>query len=98
MSKLVALHDRIVLKPIEETEKFIGGIIVPDAGKERSNFFEVIDVGPGRFNEFTGHRIPMEIMVGDTVVVPKAVVRQIMVDGIEYFVTREVEVEAILKD
>jgi chaperonin GroES len=98
MSHLSALHDRIILKQIEETEQFVGGIIIPDAGKERSNFFEVIEVGPGRFNEFTGNVIPMTLKVGDKVIVPKAVVRQVVVDGVEYFVTREVEVEAVLND
>lgn len=98
MSKLEALHDRIILKQIEEQEKFVGGIIIPDTGKERSNFFEVIAVGPGKFNEFTGNVIPMTISIGDKVVVPKGLVRQIMLDGIEYWVTREVEVEAVLKD
>lgn len=97
MSKLLALHDRIILKQIEETEKLIGGIVIPDTGRERSNFFEVVEVGPGRFNEYTGNLIPMTVTVGDHVVVPKGVVRQILVDGIEYYVTREVEVEALLK-
>lgn len=98
MSKLVATHDRIILKSIEAGEKMLGGIIIPDAGKERSNFFEVVDVGPGKINEFTGNRMEMSVMVGDIVAVPKGLVRQIMVDGDEYFVVREVEVEAILKD
>lgn len=98
MPNLIATHDRIILKNIESSEKVMGGIIIPDTGKERSNFFEVVDVGPGKINEFTGNRMEMTIFVGDIVAVPKGLVRQIMVEGDEYFVVREVEVEAILKD
>lgn len=98
MEVLEGLHDKIILKPIEQREQFVGGIVVPDAGRERSNFFEIVHVGPGKFNEFTNQLIPMQLKVGDKVVVPKAIARQVMLDGEEYYITREVEVEAILRE
>lgn len=98
MSKLKAFHDRIIMKQLEDQEKMLGGIIVPDTGKERSNFFEILEVGPGKYNEFTGILMPMQAKIGDKVVVPKALVRQVMVDGEEYWITREVEIEAIIID
>lgn len=96
MAHLLGAHDRIILKKVEDTEKMQGGIIIPDTGKERSNVFDVVEVGPGKINEFTNTRIPMDVKVGDRVVVPKAVVRQILIDNEEYWVTREVEVEAFI--
>ncbi len=98
MSKLIALHDRVILKQLEDQEKVVGGIIIPDTGKERSNFFEIIAVGPGKINEFTGTIMAMQSKIGDKVVVPKAVVRQILLDGDEYWVTREIEIEAVIND
>jgi chaperonin GroES len=92
MSKLVALHDKIVLKKIDSEDKMVGGIIIPDTGKEKSNYFEVVDAGPGMFNPHMGGLFPMEVKVGDVVVVQKSSVTQILVDGDEYFVCREVEI------
>jgi chaperonin GroES len=99
MSTLVALHDKVILQKIEEVaDQMIGGIIVPDTGKEKSNYFKVVSVGPGMYDPNTGKSFPMYTQEGDTVVVPKAVVTQIMVDGDEYYVCREVEILTIIKD
>lgn len=98
MSELKAVHDKVILKQVEDSTKTIGGIIIPDTGKERSNFFEVVDVGPGMFNPHNGDRYPMEASIGDIVIIPKAVVTQIVVDGEEYYISREVEIQAILKN
>jgi chaperonin GroES len=98
MSKLVALHDKVVLRKIDAEDKMIGGIIVPDTGKEKSNYFEVVDRGEGMYNPHMGNYYPMKVEVGDTVIVPKAVVTQIMVDQEEYYVCREVEILSIIKD
>lgn len=98
MEGLVAVHDKILLRKLEDGDRMVGGIIIPDTGKERSNFFEVIDHGKGMYNPHMGNYYPMEVMVGDIVVVPKAVVTQIIVEGEEYYVCREVEVLAIVKN
>lgn len=97
MSTLVALHDKVVLKKIEAEDQMVGGIIIPDTGKERSNYFEVVSVGEGMYNPHMGNYYPMNVAVGDTVVVPKAVVTQVMVDGDEYYICREVEILSIIK-
>lgn len=98
MSKLVALHDKVILKKIDSEDTVVGGIIIPDTGKEKSNYFEVVDAGPGMFNPHMGGFYPMETKVGDVVVVPKASVTQITVDGDEYYVCREVEILTKISD
>lgn len=98
MSKLVALHDKVVLKKIESRDEVVGGIIIPDMGAEKSNYFEVVSVGEGMYNPHQGNYYPMNVKEGDTVIVPKAVVTQIIVDGDEYFVCREVEILSIIKN
>ncbi len=98
MKKVVALHDKVVLKKVEETNKVVGGIIIPDTGKEKSNYFEVVDIGPGMYNPHNGQYYPMETNVGDIVIVPKAVVVQVIVDDEEYYVCREVEILTIVRD
>jgi chaperonin GroES len=98
MSKLVALHDKVVLKKIDAEDKMVGGIIVPDTGKEKSNYFTVVDRGEGMYNPHMGNYYPMKVEVGDTVIVPKAVVTQILVDEEEYYVCREVEILTVIKD
>lgn len=98
MSTLVALHDKVILKKIESQDQMIGGIIVPDMGSEKSNYFEVVSAGEGMYNPHKGDYYPMNVKAGDTVVVPKAVVTQILVDGDEYYVCREVEILSVIKD
>jgi chaperonin GroES len=98
MSTLVALHDKVILRKIDAEDKMIGGIIVPDTGKEKSNYFEVVDHGEGMYNPHMGNYYPMKVKVGDIAVVPKSVVTQIIVDQEEYYVCREVEILSIIKD
>lgn len=92
MNKLVAVHDKVVLKKVENEDKMVGGIIIPDTGREKSNHFEVVSVGPGMYNPHNGKYYPMETSVGDIVIVPKAVVTQVIIDEQEYYVCREVEI------
>jgi chaperonin GroES len=98
MSKTVALHDKVVLKKIDEETKMLGGIIVPDTGKEKSNYFEVVSAGPGMYDTTNGNFFPMTVTPGDKVIVPKSSVTQIIVDGDEYYVCREVEILTIIKE
>ena len=99
MSTLVAMHDKVILKQIEsEATRIEGGIIVPDTGKEKSNYFEVVSVGPGMYDPNTGKSFPMYSVPGDMVIVPKAVVVQIIVDGDEFYVCREVDILSIIKE
>lgn len=100
MSKKVlkARHDKIVVVPCEADSGNIGGIIIPDTGKEKSDLYKIIDVGPGRYTEAGTGRIPMDSVVGELVILPKAVVRLITINGEEFGVTREVEVEAVYEE
>ena len=98
MSTVVALHDKVILKKIDSEDKMVGGIIVPDMGAEKSNYFEVVSAGPGMYDTNSGKYFPMSVQEGDTVVVPKAVVTQILVDGDEYYVCREVEILSIIRN
>lgn len=95
MGKIVATHNRLVLKKLESQEKMYGSIVVPDAGGERSNLYEVIDVGPGSYNPQFNTYAPMHVKVGDIVIVPKAFVYNVMIDGEEYYTTFENEIHGI---
>ncbi len=97
MQKLIARHDKLILESLEDDEQVVGNIIIPDTGKEKTNTYRVLQVGPGRFNEVKGEGyIPMETQIGDLVIIPKALVASIQFDGKEYFTTREVEVRAYI--
>jgi chaperonin GroES len=98
MSTVLALHDKVILKKIDSEDQTVGGIIVPDMGAEKSNYFEVVSAGGGMYDPNSGGYYPMSVKVGDTVIVPKAVVTQILVDREEYYVCREVEILSIIRD
>ena len=75
------LHDRIVVKRLEEEETKIGGLFIPDSAKEKPQQGEVLAVGPGRRAENSGELIAMELVAGDTVVYSKYGGTEITVDG-----------------
>lgn len=97
MSKVKALHDRVIMKEVDSQEKLHGAIIVPDTGGERSNMYEVIDHGPGEYNPQFDKYIPVAAKIGDIVIVPKGLVYNIKVDGTEYFLTRDKEIQAVIQ-
>jgi chaperonin GroES len=98
MSILRALHDKVILRKVESEEIISGGIIIPDNGKERANQYKVVDVGQGMYNPHLGGYYPMLLEVDDIVIVPKAVVVQVSVDGEEYFICREVDVLTVVTE
>ena len=87
---LAPLHDRIVVKRIEEKETVKGGIIVPDTAKEKPQEGEVIAVGPGKFHD--GKRIPLDVEPGDRVLFGKYGGSEIKIEEEEYLILREDEV------
>lgn len=89
------LHDRILVKRIEEQEIVKGGIIVPDAAKEKSQEGEVIAVGAGKLHE--GKRIPLDVSAGDRVLFAKYGGTEIKIEDEEYLILREDEVLGKLK-
>ena len=90
------LHDRVIVKRIEEGEQLRGGIIIPDTAKEKPQEGEVIAVGPGRFNEDGDERIPMDITVGDKVIYSKYGGTEVKYSGEEYLILSGRDVLAIV--
>jgi chaperonin GroES len=89
------LHDRVLLKRIEEKETVKGGIIIPDTAKEKPMEGEVISVGPGTVME-DGKRSPMDVKAGDRVLFGKYAGSEIKIDDKEYVIMREEEILAVL--
>jgi len=89
------LHDRVLLKRIEETETVKGGIIIPDTAKEKPMEGQVISVGPGKMME-DGKRSPMQVKTGDRVLFGKYAGTEIKIEDEEYIIMREEEILAVL--
>jgi len=79
------LGERVLVKPIAAEEITKGGIVLPDAAKEKNQEAEVIAVGPGRMTD-EGKRIPLEIKVGDKVLYSKFSGVEIKKDGVDYLI------------
>ena len=96
MSNIKPLYDRLVVKPIEAEETSLGGIIIPDAAKEKPTKGEVIAVGEGKFIDATvGVRAP-KVKVGDKVIYGQYSGSAYKQDGVEYKIIKEDDVLAIL--
>jgi chaperonin GroES len=90
------LHDRILIKRIEEQETVKGGIIIPDTAKEKPQEGEVIAVGTGR-KEKDGKVIPLDVKPGDRILFGKYSGTDIRLGDEEYLILREEEVLAVLE-
>jgi chaperonin GroES len=90
------LHDRILVRRIEEGESVRGGIIIPDSAKEKPQEGEVISVGKGKSND-EGKVFPLDVKKGDRVLFGKYSGTEIKIDGEELLIMREEEVLGILK-
>jgi chaperonin GroES len=91
------LHDRVVVKRIDAEEKTAGGIIIPDTAKEKPQQGEVIAVGPGGRDE-TGKLIPIDLKVGDHVLIGKWSGTEVKLDGVEYLIMKESDVMGVLEE
>ena len=89
------LQDRILIKRLDEEEQVKGGIIIPDTAKEKPQEAEVVAVGPGKLDD-NGKRAPMDVKVGDKVLVGKYSGSDIKIDGEDYVILREDEVLAVI--
>jgi len=94
-AKLTPLHDRILVRRIEEQESVRGGIIIPDTAKEKPQEGEVIAVGKGKSND-EGKVFPLDVKEGDRILFGKYAGTEIKIDGEEYLIMREEEVLGIL--
>ncbi len=90
------LHDRILVKRIEEGEQKIGGIIIPDTAKEKPQQGKVVAVGSGKVKD-DGTRIGMDVKAGDTILFGKYSGQEIKLDGEEFLIMREEEVLAVIE-
>jgi chaperonin GroES len=89
------LADRVVVKPIEDSEEMRGGLYIPDTAKEKPQQGEIMAVGPGRVSD-EGQRIEMELKQGDKVLYGKYSGTEVTVGGEQYLILRETDVLAVI--
>lgn len=90
------LHDRVVVRRIDEDEKSPGGIIIPDTAKEKPMQGEVVAVGPGARDE-DGDRIQPDVKPGDTVLFGKWSGTEVKIDGEELLIMKESDIMGIIE-
>ena len=90
------LHDRVILRRIEEGEQVRGGIIIPDTAKEKPQEGEVVAAGEGKYKE-DGTRQPLDVKKGDRVLFGKYSGSEIKLDGDELLIMREDEILGIIE-
>src|SRR5215831_19080440 len=95
MAKFAPLHDRILVKRVEEASTTRGGIIIPDSAKDKPQEGEIISVGKGRTND-EGKTFPLAVKEGDRVLFGKYSGTEIKIDGEDFIIMKEEEVLGIL--
>ena len=90
------LHDRVVVRRLEEEQKTAGGIIIPDTAKEKPMQGEVVSVGPGARTE-DGKLIPLDVKAGDTILFGKWSGTEIKLDGDEFMIMKESDLMGIIE-
>ena len=93
--KFRPLHDRVLIRRVEQEEKTAGGIIIPDTAKEKPSQGEVTAVGPGGRDE-NGKLIPIDIKVGDRVLFGKWSGTEVKIDGQELLIMKESDIMGVL--
>jgi chaperonin GroES len=94
-TKLTTMGDRLLVERLEAEEKTAGGIVLPDAAKEKPIQGKVIAVGPGRRND-DGEFVALQVKKGDTILFGKYSGTEVKVDGDEYLIMKEDDVLAIV--
>lgn len=94
--KFRPLHDRVVVKRIEQEEKTKGGIIIPDTAKEKPQEGEVVAVGPGARNE-KGEVVALEVKAGDRILFGKWSGTEVKVDGEDLLIMKESDILGIIE-
>ena len=90
------LHDRIIVRRLEEGEQRIGGIIIPDSAKEKPQQGKVIAAGSGKVKD-DGKRIALDVKAGDLILFGKYSGQEIKLDGEEYLIMREDEILGVVE-
>ncbi len=91
------LADRVVVRPLEETEQMRGGLYIPDTAKEKPQQGEILAVGPGRVSD-DGKRIEMDLKAGDRVIYGKYSGTEVTVSEEEVLILREADVLAVVEN
>jgi chaperonin GroES len=94
--KFRPLHDRVVIRRVDEVEKSKGGIIIPDTAKEKPQEGEVIAVGPGARDE-SGKLIPIDLKAGDLVLFGKWSGSEVKIDGKDLLIMKESDIMGVLE-
>jgi len=93
--KIKPLADRVLVKRIdEEEEQKVGGIIIPDTAKEKPQEAEIVAVGPGKTED--GKIVPLEVSIGDKVLIGKYSGTEVKIEGEDYLIMREDDILAIV--
>ena len=92
---ITPLADRVLIQPIEAEESTYGNIVVPDMGKDRPDFGNVLAVGPGRYDN-NGNLIPVRVEVGQKVIMPKYGANTVEIECEEYVLASETEILGII--
>jgi chaperonin GroES len=92
---ITPLHDRVLVRRLEEKETAKGGIIIPDTAKEKPQEGEVMAVGAGKIEK--GRRVPLDVRMGDRILFGKFTGNEIKIDDQEYLILREEEILAKVK-
>ena len=95
MQKIRPLHDRVVVKRVEEERKSAGGIVIPDSAAEKPDQGEVIAVGAGKRTD-DGKLQPMDVKVGDRILFGKYSGTTVKIEGDEYLVMREDDIMGVI--
>jgi chaperonin GroES len=93
--KVKPLYDRILVRRLDPREEVKGGIIIPDTAKEKPMEGKVVAVGAGRMDK-TGKRIPLEVKVGDKVLIGKYAGTEVKIEDVEHVIVKEDEVLGIV--
>ena len=94
--KVRPLHDRVLVKRVEEKEVVKGGIIIPDTAKEKPMEGEIVAVGPGKTGD-DGKRAALDVKAGDRILFGKYAGTEIKIDDVDYVIMREEEILAVLE-
>ena len=94
--KIRPLKDRIIVEREDEAEKSEGGIIIPDSAKEKPQAAKVVAIGTGRIDDH-GKVVPLDVKVGDRILFSKYSGTEINVEGLEYLILSEGDVQAVFE-
>ena len=94
--KFRPLHDRVLVRRLEEDERTVGGIIIPDTAKEKPMEGEVLAIGPGARND-KGELTPLDVKAGDRILVGKWSGSEVKIDGEELVIMKESDIMGVIK-